>query len=112
MEKIKTMVTSTIIIAALVLLATLCNAQLIAKAETFSGKTVPGNHPVASDETVVRNFRINIPESDLAELRRRVLATRWPLKETVKDQSQGVQLMTIKELVTYWGNGYNWKGRS
>src|SRR5207245_4569104 len=52
-------------------------------------------------------FRINVPEEDLVELRRRVLATRWPDKETVADASQGVQLATMQKLVRYWGTDYD-----
>ena len=67
--------------------------------------------PVAAKEpnTAVRSFRINVPETELAELRRRVLATRWPDKETVADQSQGIQLAKLQELVRYWGTAYDWR---
>jgi pimeloyl-ACP methyl ester carboxylesterase len=57
----------------------------------------------------VRPFRINVQEEDLVELRRRVLATRWPDKETVADQSQGAQLAKMQELVRYWGTDYDWR---
>ena len=57
----------------------------------------------------IRPFRINVPEEDLADLRRRIAATRWPDKETVADQSQGVQLATIQELARYWATDYNWR---
>jgi hypothetical protein len=49
----------------------------------------------------VRPFRVDVPEEDLADLRRRILATRWPHKELVEDRSQGVQLATIQELARY-----------
>jgi pimeloyl-ACP methyl ester carboxylesterase len=55
----------------------------------------------------VRPFRVSVPEEDLVDLRRSVQATRWPEKETVADQSQGVQLDTIQELVRYWGTDYD-----
>jgi epoxide hydrolase-like protein len=55
----------------------------------------------------VRPFRVDVPEEDLVELRRRVQAARWPEKETVADQSQGVQLATMQELVRYWGSDYD-----
>jgi Epoxide hydrolase N terminus len=55
----------------------------------------------------VRPFSIDVPGEDLVELRRRIAATRWPEKETVADQSQGVQLATIQELVRYWGSDYD-----
>jgi pimeloyl-ACP methyl ester carboxylesterase len=57
----------------------------------------------------IRPFRIAVPAAALADLRKRVLATRWPAKETVADQSQGVQLAKIQELVRYWGTSYDWR---
>jgi hypothetical protein len=51
----------------------------------------------------VRPFRIDVPDEALANLRRRVAARRWPDWETVTDQSQGVPLATIQDLVRYWG---------
>ena len=56
----------------------------------------------------VRPFEVRVPEEDLADLRRRLAATRWPGRELVADRSQGVQLATIQALVTYWGTGYDW----
>jgi len=60
--------------------------------------------PARSD---VRPFRVSVPEEELVELRRRIAATRWPGKETVADQSQGVQLATIQALADYWGADYD-----
>src|SRR5215217_5390626 len=57
--------------------------------------------------TEIHPFHIDVPEEDLADLRRRIEATRWPEKETVADQSQGVQLATMQELVHYWGTEYD-----
>jgi pimeloyl-ACP methyl ester carboxylesterase len=57
----------------------------------------------------VRPFRIDVPEEDLVDLRRRIAATRWPDKETVADQSQGVQLATIQALARYWETEYDWR---
>ena len=54
-------------------------------------------------------FRINVPEADLVDLRRRLPATRWPEKETVADPSQGPQLAQLQELVRYWGTDYDWR---
>jgi pimeloyl-ACP methyl ester carboxylesterase len=62
-----------------------------------------------STVTEVRPFRVDVPEEDLVELRRRVAATRWPDSETVPDQSQGVQLSKIQNLVRYWGTDYDWR---
>ena len=57
----------------------------------------------------IRPFRVNIPEEDIVELKRRIRATLWPEKETVPDQSQGVKLETIQELARYWANEYDWR---
>ena len=59
--------------------------------------------------TEVRPFRIDVPEEDLVDLRRRIAATQWPEKETVADESQGVQLATIQELARYWATDYDWR---
>jgi pimeloyl-ACP methyl ester carboxylesterase len=63
----------------------------------------------AESSKLIRPFRINVPKRDLADLRRRVQETRWPARETVTDQSQGVQLAKLQELVRYWGTGYDWR---
>jgi hypothetical protein len=62
-----------------------------------------------STETPIRPFRIDVPEEDLVDLRRRIAATQWPEKETVADESQGVQLATIQELARYWATDYDWR---
>jgi pimeloyl-ACP methyl ester carboxylesterase len=57
--------------------------------------------------TEVRLFHVEIPEEDLADLRRRIEGTRWPEKETVTDATQGVQLATMQALAGYWANDYD-----
>jgi pimeloyl-ACP methyl ester carboxylesterase len=69
----------------------------------------PTQQRAATEDTAIRPFRINVPEEALVDLRRRVLATRWPDRETVPDQSQGIQLAKIKPLVEHWGSGYDWR---
>jgi pimeloyl-ACP methyl ester carboxylesterase len=59
--------------------------------------------------TDVRPFQVEIPEAELAELRRRIAATRWPSKELVADRSQGVQLATMQALARYWTTEYDWR---
>ena len=59
--------------------------------------------------TEIRPFRVEIPEEKLAELRRRIAATRWPSKELSTDRSQGAQLATIQELARYWQSEYDWR---
>jgi hypothetical protein len=62
-----------------------------------------------SDDTAIRPFRINVPEEELVDLRRRIAATRWPDRETVADPSQGVQLATVRKLADYWAKDYDWR---
>jgi pimeloyl-ACP methyl ester carboxylesterase len=57
----------------------------------------------------IRPFRIEIPEDALVDLRRRIVGTRWPERETVADQSQGVQLATLQQLAGYWATDYDWR---
>jgi len=60
-------------------------------------------------DLTLRPFAVHVPDEDLADLRRRIAAMRWPGKELVSDTSQGVQLATIQVLVTYWGTEYDWR---
>ena len=55
----------------------------------------------AMEGSAIRPFRVHVPDADLADLRQRIVATRWPERETVSDQSQGLQLATIQPLVRY-----------
>src|SRR5690348_10277525 len=57
----------------------------------------------------IRTFQTYAPQAELDELRRRILTTRWPEKELVDDQSQGVQLATLKALANYWATEYDWR---
>jgi len=57
----------------------------------------------------IRPFHVEIPEEELAEMRRRIAATRWPSKELVADRSQGVQLATLQKLARYWATEYDWR---
>jgi len=57
----------------------------------------------------IRPFQVDVPEQELTDLRRRIVATRWPEKETVADESQGVPLETIQELARYWATDYDWR---
>src|SRR5260370_41564291 len=63
----------------------------------------------ATDKTAIRPFRVNVPEAELSELRRRINATKRPERETVTDASQGVQLVTIQALERYWATEYDWR---
>jgi pimeloyl-ACP methyl ester carboxylesterase len=61
----------------------------------------------AADDPTIRPFRIEVPDQDLDDLRRRIAATRWPSRELVADRSQGVQLATLQELARYWAADYD-----
>src|SRR6184192_750649 len=63
----------------------------------------------AETATDIRPFHVDTPEEELAELRRRIAATRLPSGELVADRSQGVQLATIQELARYWETDYDWR---
>lgn len=62
-----------------------------------------------TDRNAIRPFRVNVPEEDLADLRRRINATKFPDKEPVTDASQGVQLATVQNLARYWASEYDWR---
>jgi pimeloyl-ACP methyl ester carboxylesterase len=70
-------------------------------------------HEVAEEtggsESDIRPYRVSYPDTELADLRRRIKATRWPERETVSDDSQGVQLATAQKLAKYWATDYDWR---
>ncbi len=63
----------------------------------------------SGDKAAIRPFQVSVPEEELTELRRRINATKWPDRETVTDQSQGVQLATVQALARYWATEYDWR---
>jgi pimeloyl-ACP methyl ester carboxylesterase len=69
----------------------------------------PAKVRAAAGDGAIRPFHINFPEAQLVDLRRRVMATRWPDKETVTDPSQGVQRATIQKLASYWHTDHDWR---
>jgi pimeloyl-ACP methyl ester carboxylesterase len=70
---------------------------------------LPAGLAKAAEGDAIRPFTVHVPQAELDELRRRIAATRWPDRETVNDQSQGIQLAKIKPLVEHWGSGYDWR---
>src|SRR6202451_3152175 len=70
---------------------------------------MPTEVEIGSDKTAVRPFYVNVPEAELTDLRRRIEATRWPDRETVRDASQGVQFATTQALARYWATDYDWR---
>ena len=63
----------------------------------------------SSEDASIRPFEFRASDEDLADLRRRIKATRWPDRETVSDDSQGVQLATMQKLADYWATDYDWR---
>jgi pimeloyl-ACP methyl ester carboxylesterase len=68
-----------------------------------------GSNTAAQTSEAIRPFHVHVPDADLKDLRKRILATRWPDQETVPDQRQGAQLARMKALVHYWGTEYDWR---
>jgi pimeloyl-ACP methyl ester carboxylesterase len=68
-----------------------------------------GQPVAASEGNAIRPFSVRIPGEALLDLRRRIEATKWPDRETVKDQSQGVPLATMQDLARYWATEYDWR---
>ena len=62
-----------------------------------------------SGNTAIHQLKVNVPEAELTELRRRINAARWPERELVADVSQGVQLATMQKLARYWATDYDWR---
>jgi pimeloyl-ACP methyl ester carboxylesterase len=76
---------------------------------TLGASNRSGAGTAADDQQAIRPFRVNFPEEQLIDLRKRIDATRWPDKETVTDQSQGVQLATVQKLARYWQTDCDWR---
>ena len=69
----------------------------------------PSQLAAAPAADAIRPFRVHVSEEQLADLRRRIAATRWPDQETVNDGSQGPQLAKFQEVIRYWGTDYDWR---
>ncbi|CAD6561345.1 hypothetical protein LMG27952_07424 [Paraburkholderia hiiakae] len=82
---------------------------LAATAAVAAAGLIPGSVFAATGDDRIRPFRASVPEASLVDLRRRLAATRWPGKETVNDDSQGVQRARMQALVQYWGTDYDWR---
>ena len=63
----------------------------------------------AGTDTAVRAFKVDVPQQEIDDLRRRISATRWPERETVTDDSQGVRLALMQDLARYWASDYDWR---
>jgi pimeloyl-ACP methyl ester carboxylesterase len=87
----------------------LLSTAAIGIAATGAATLFPVDVVLAAAGDAIRPFQVNFSDEALADLRRRLAATRWPDKETVADESQGVPLATLQELVRYWQTDYDWR---
>jgi pimeloyl-ACP methyl ester carboxylesterase len=81
-------------------------------AVTDVAQVTGGTKPAAAtggDKTAVRPFKVNFPDADLSDLKKRISATKWPDRETVADDSQGVRLAVMQNVARYWTTNYDWK---
>jgi pimeloyl-ACP methyl ester carboxylesterase len=82
---------------------------LASSAAVGAASLFPAAARAATEDGSIRPFHTDVPEEQLVDLRRRIAVTRWPDRETVADQSQGVHLAKFQELVRYWGTDYDWR---
>jgi len=94
--------------SAAVLLSSLAAAVAVTVIPTQPG-AAPNTSDAAIENAAIRPFRVEFPDEALADLRRRIAATRWPDRETVTDDSQGVQLATMQKLAQYWQTNHDWR---
>ncbi|HMA50265.1 MAG TPA: epoxide hydrolase N-terminal domain-containing protein, partial [Magnetospirillaceae bacterium] len=75
----------------------------------LSAQAAPAVQEQAAQDVSIRPFQFHASDEDLADLRRRILATKWPDRELVGDATQGVQLETMQKLAAYWSGDYDWR---
>ena len=85
------------------------HADSLTEARAAGNSSPPPNPRTGSADSTIRPFRVEVPQAELDDLRRRISATRWPEREPVSDQSQGVQLATMQKLASYWQTEYDWR---
>jgi pimeloyl-ACP methyl ester carboxylesterase len=95
--------------AVLLLAASSYSQTLLRKEITMSQSAVLIDAAPSTASDAIRPFHFNATKEQLADLRKRVAATKWPEQETVSDTTQGVQLKTMQELAHYWATGYDWR---
>ena len=78
-------------------------------APVSEARAIPLSNQQSPEDPLIRPFEFHASDNDLADLRRRIKATRWPDRETVNDDSQGVQLATMQKLAEYWASDYDWR---
>jgi len=89
-----------------ILFSTIIATVIVAHGTTGSAQSANAG---SSPDEAIRPFHVSIPAAKLTDLKRRILATKWPERETVNDRSQGVQLEVMQKLAHYWATGYDWR---
>jgi len=84
-------------------------AVLAASVAVAASRFLPTQAQAATANDAIRPFKVSFPENELDDLRKRIKATRWPERETVSDDSQGVPLAMIQDLARYWATDYDWR---
>jgi pimeloyl-ACP methyl ester carboxylesterase len=87
----------------------LAETQSAITSATVVAVAAPTSNQAVADDRSIRRFTIQVPQSQLDDLRRRIAATRWSDRETVGDRSQGIQLEKLQALVGFWGREYDWR---
>ncbi|HVM82872.1 MAG TPA: epoxide hydrolase [Candidatus Binatia bacterium] len=82
---------------------------LVAAAATGALSLIPTVLHADTGDAAIRPFQVHVPDDMLTDLRRRIAATKWPMRETVTDASQGVQLATMRKLADYWQKDHDWR---
>src|SRR5262245_14159025 len=95
MKKTENIIAGTVITGTMALQATLSDAQVL--------------NPQTDASQAIRPFKIQVSNAELSDLKKRLGATRWPDRELVKDETQGVQFATMQSLVKYWAESYDWR---
>jgi pimeloyl-ACP methyl ester carboxylesterase len=89
--------------------ATSSTPRNVLAAAAATASAASGQLAAAVDGNTIRPFRVSVPDDQLVDLRRRIAETRWPEKETVADETQGVRLATVQQLARHWQTDYDWR---
>ncbi|MET0529779.1 MAG: epoxide hydrolase N-terminal domain-containing protein, partial [Microvirga sp.] len=91
--------------------ASLISANPVGAADSFGNRTSKQKESTVdtTKDIAIRPFSVNFPEEALTDLRRRIAATRWPDKEQVSDETQGVRLATMRNLAQHWQASHDWR---
>jgi pimeloyl-ACP methyl ester carboxylesterase len=107
--KTKALTSSAFVLSRLLVALLVATVFLALPAHILAQQSAQTRAQIQVVDKAIRPFHVHVPQAAIDDLRRRIAATRWSDKETIADQSQGVQLATMKDLVRYWGTKYDWR---